>query len=312
MKQIIEGVLSKDPKSISRAISIVEKNDSESDKLLSILYPSISNSSHKVGITGPPGAGKSTLVNSIIKRSRKDGLSIAVIGVDPSSPFSGGAILGDRIRMQTHYNDSDVFIRSMASRKNLGGISDSTNKVGMVLDAAGYDIILFETVGVGQLEVNVMEVSDTVLVVLVPESGDSIQMMKAGLLEISDIFVVNKADRPGSTKICTNLKNIISHTENEAWTPLVCMTEAVKDKGIDELFESISLHRKFLDKNNYKERSNRRQYRKYIDELIIKDFKESYWNSSRIEMFENEVNKEYKDRISPYKLFIKLKNDKKR
>ena len=301
---IIEGILSRDLKSISKAISVIERNDSESDKLFSLVFPHIKNRSHKIGITGPPGAGKSTLVNCLINRARTDGLSIATIGVDPSSPFTGGAILGDRIRMQDHVVDSDVFIRSMASRKNVGGVSDTTNKVGMVLDAAGYDMILFETVGVGQLETNIMEISDTVLVVLVPESGDSIQMMKAGLLEISDIFVVNKSDRPGSEKICTSLKNLIGDgASKDEWSPLVCMTEAIRAKGIDELFESIASHKKFLDKTESRHENDTRQYRKYIDELLIREFQETFWSKSRVDILSNELSKDHKNRKSPYDLF---------
>ena len=306
-KSIIEGILSGDLKSVSKAISIVERNDSDSDKLFSLIFPHIKNKAHKVGVTGPPGAGKSTLVNCLINRARSDGLSVAAIGVDPSSPFTGGAILGDRIRMQGHVVDKNVFIRSMASRKNVGGVSDSTNKVGMILDAAGYDLILFETVGVGQLEVKIMEISDTVLVVLVPESGDSIQMMKAGLLEISDIFVVNKSDRPGANKICTSLKNLIGDgSSKNKWSPEVSMTEAVKNNGIDELFEMIARHKEFLSSTKNKDIESTHHYKRYIEELLIRDFTNMFWNSSRQEILNKELEKKQSDRMPPYDLFKQL------
>ena len=306
-KSIIEGILSGDLKSVSKAISIVERNDSDSDKLFSLIFPHIKNKAHKVGVTGPPGAGKSTLVNCLINRARSDGLSVAAIGVDPSSPFTGGAILGDRIRMQGHVVDKNVFIRSMASRKNVGGVSDSTNKVGMILDAAGYDLILFETVGVGQLEVKIMEISDTVLVVLVPESGDSIQMMKAGLLEISDIFVVNKSDRPGANKICTSLKNLIGDgSSKNKWSPEVSMTEAVKNNGIDELFEMIARHKEFLNSTKNKDIESTHHYKRYIEELLIRDFTNMFWNSSRQEILNKELEKKQSDRMPPYDLFKQL------
>ena len=212
INDILKSIRKKDILSISRTITQIES--SNCDKLLSEIYPFTGNA-FRIGITGPPGAGKSSITNELITKYRSLNKSVAVIGVDPTSPFTGGALLGDRLRMAKHFSDSGVYIRSMASRGSQGGLSNKSQDVGNILDCAGFDIIIYETVGVGQIELDVMKSSDLVIVVLVPESGDDIQMMKAGLMEIGNIFVINKSDRPGSDKLKTSMQQIFSLKNNK-------------------------------------------------------------------------------------------------
>jgi LAO/AO transport system kinase len=199
---------------------------------------------HVLGLTGPPGAGKSTLVDGLVAKARAAGERVAVIAVDPSSPFTGGAILGDRIRMEQHTGDDGVFVRSLSSRGHLGGLSSATAEVVDLFDAAGFDRVLVETVGVGQSELGVMEVADTVLVVLTPESGDSVQAMKAGLLEIADLFVINKADRPGADRLARELMLAVELSAHpEAWSAPVRQVVATEQVGIDLLWDDVARHR---------------------------------------------------------------------
>ena len=209
---LIQGIRNKNIISISKAITLAENEDDLSLDILSSLYP-LKTNSHRIGITGPPGAGKSTITNLLIKYFRKNKKSVAVLLVDPTSPYSNGAVLGDRIRMFNYHNDDNVFIRSFATRGSKGGLSKNINKVADILQAAKFDIIIFETVGVGQIEIDVVEQVDTVVLTLVPESGDDIQMMKAGIIEIADIFVINKSDRKDADKLFVSLKNILSFTD---------------------------------------------------------------------------------------------------
>jgi LAO/AO transport system kinase len=197
-----------------------------------------------LGMTGPPGAGKSTLVDRLVARLRSAGDSVGVIAVDPSSPFSGGAVLGDRIRMQGHFLDPAVFIRSLSTRGRRGGLARATRQVARLLDAFGKDHVIIETVGVGQSELDIMEVAQTVVVVLVPEAGDTIQVMKAGLLEIAHIFVVNKADREGAMRMKSELEMMLQLRPTAAWCVPVLLTEASRDRGIDELMVAIAAHRR--------------------------------------------------------------------
>jgi LAO/AO transport system kinase len=197
---------------------------------------------HVVGITGPPGAGKSTFVNQLVRRARAADQSVAVVAVDPSSPFSGGAILADRIRMEEHALDTGVFVRSLSSRGHLGGLSRAAGQVVDLLDAAGWDLILVETVGVGQSELAVCEVADTVVVILTPESGDTVQTMKAGLLEIADIFVVNKADRSGAQLLCRELEDAVQMDANRAYDAPVFAASALQDQGVEAVLEGIQAH----------------------------------------------------------------------
>jgi LAO/AO transport system kinase len=249
INDLVKGMLAGKEQALARLITLIERESPEVPLIMSKIYPKLGKS-YVVGVTGPPGGGKSSLVDRITTKMRADDKSVGIIACDPSSPFSGGAVLGDRIRMQQHYLDKEVFIRSMATRESRGGLSPTTKEVAKLMDAFGKNFVLVETVGVGQTELDIMDAADTVIVVLVPEAGDAIQAMKAGILEIADIFVVNKADREGAETVADDLRQMLRlNPKHEWWEVPVLTTQAVNDVGIDELYTQIKNHHQALEDN---------------------------------------------------------------
>lgn len=268
---LIERALEGQRLAVGRLISLVEDGGADLHEVMQHLYPKTGNG-YSIGITGAPGAGKSTLTERLIARARKDDHKVGVLAVDPSSPFSGGALLGDRVRMQSHATDPDVFIRSMATRGHLGGISLATPEAMRVLEAAGKDIVIIETVGVGQSEVEITDACDTTLVVLNPGWGDAVQAAKAGLMEIADIFVVNKADRPGTRDAVRELKQMLAMSEAE-WKPEIVETVATKGDGIDILWGAIERHRDYQETNGLLESRRRRRIEREIKDIVSARFR---------------------------------------
>ncbi|HEX6086484.1 MAG TPA: methylmalonyl Co-A mutase-associated GTPase MeaB [Thermoanaerobaculia bacterium] len=271
---IKSGILAGKTRPLAQAISLVESHDRRAVDLLAELYPQTGRA-RIIGITGSPGAGKSTLVAALAKHYRAQQKRVGIIAVDPTSPFTGGAILGDRIRMAELYTDRGVFIRSMATRGFLGGLAKATNDVVDILDAAGFDVVLVETVGVGQDEVEVVRTVQTNLVVLVPGMGDDIQAIKAGIMEIGDVFVVNKADRPGADKTVTEVTMMMSLVEEHGdWVPPIVKTVASKNQGISELDEAVVQHYDYLAASGELDRRNRDRVRIRIETQLKERFME--------------------------------------
>lgn len=246
MDETVSRLLNGDQRALSRLISLIERGDTHGAEAMAQVYPHTGRA-YCIGVTGAPGAGKSTLVDRLAETVRRDDLSVGIIAVDPTSPYSGGAFLGDRIRMQRHYMDPGVFIRSMATRKSPGGLPRIVRGAVRLLDASGKDMVLVETVGVGQTELGIMGVADTVIVMLTPESGDIIQTLKAGLMEIADIYVVNKADQEGADRMMMAITSMLNMAiEPGDWRPPVLATQAHKNEGVDELYRNIQDHREYL------------------------------------------------------------------
>ncbi|HET7856250.1 MAG TPA: methylmalonyl Co-A mutase-associated GTPase MeaB [Gaiellaceae bacterium] len=240
------GVRSGDKRALARAITLVENSDPLAYEVVREVYPE-TGSAAVVGVTGPPGVGKSSLIGALIRHVRPQQTEIGVISVDPSSPFTKGALLGDRIRLSDHFLDPGVFIRSMGTRGHLGGLAEATLQAMLVLDAAGKDVIFVETVGAGQSEVEVIGVADTVLLVLMPGSGDSIQALKAGIMEIPDVIAINKKDHPAAKTMLNEVRSILTLDRDSDWRPPIVLTEAVTGEGVRELWEKIEAHRRHLE-----------------------------------------------------------------
>jgi GTPase len=240
------GVREGDRRALARAITLVENSDPLAYELVREVYPE-TGSAYVVGITGPPGVGKSTLIAALVRHIRASEKSVGVISVDPSSPFTQGALLGDRIRLSEHFLDPGVFIRSMGTRGHLGGLAEATLQALLILDAAGKDVVFVETVGTGQSEVEVIGIADTVLLVLMPGSGDSIQALKAGIMEIPDAIAINKKDHPAAKTMLNEVRSILTLDKERAWKPPIVLTEALNDDGVDALWSKIEEHRAFLD-----------------------------------------------------------------
>ena len=243
--ELVEDARAGDPRAVARLISLVENASPQLREVAAALMPHVGHA-HVVGLTGSPGVGKSTSTAALVASYRNRGCRVGVLAVDPSSPFSGGALLGDRVRMQDHATDAGVYIRSMASRGHLGGLSWSTPQAVRVLDAAGCDVVLVETVGVGQAEVEVASLADSTLVLVAPGMGDGIQAAKAGILEIADVFVVNKADRDGADATARDLRNMLSLGERTEWQPPIVKTVASRGEGIDDVMAALDHHREWL------------------------------------------------------------------
>lgn len=309
-KNLIEKIFQQEKKSVSRAITLVESGNEKATLLLKELHKKTGNA-YRIGITGPPGAGKSTLTNQLTKFYRSQNKTVGIIAVDPTSPFTGGALLGDRVRMSEIGIDPGVFIRSMATRGSLGGLSKKTIDAADVLDAAGYDYIIFETVGVGQSELDIANTADSTIVVLVPESGDSIQAMKAGLMEIADFFVLNKSDRPGSENAITALRTILmlrDHTEN-SWMPNIIKSVASENTGIMEIAEEIERHKLFLVQNNLLKEKREEHFRIRIKEIVETLMRNELWQKERMKDLNISLKKVVEGEESPYQIAENLFND---
>jgi LAO/AO transport system kinase len=263
---LVEDLLQGKRRAAGRVISLIEDDDGSVPDIMRALYPHTGRA-YLVGLTGPPGAGKSTVVDELIRVVREAGKSVAVVAVDPNSPFSGGAILGDRIRMMRHAVDEGVFIRSMGARGHLGGLSLAAGNAARVLDAMGFDLILLETVGVGQSELEVAELADTTVVIMPPGLGDSVQVIKAGIMEIADIFVVNKADQPQADKVVVDIRDLLRmELAPRPWTPPIVRTIATQNQGLEDLWMRIQQHRQYLEHSGrFEERRRERLVREIVE-----------------------------------------------
>lgn len=269
MQSWVEEIRAGNLRALARAITAVENRDAAAHDLLKALFP-FSGKARVVGVTGSPGAGKSTLVDALAREYRKQDKTIGIVAVDPTSPFSGGAILGDRIRMSSHHADPGIFIRSMATRGALGGLSHTTADIATVMDASGRDLVLIETVGVGQDEIDIVRLADVTIVILVPGMGDDVQSIKAGIMEIADIFVINKADREGADRVEREIRAMqsLAHPRTDNWTPTVVKTVASDGTGVPALAQAIESYEKFLDSTEVGRRRRMENWRNRLIQML--------------------------------------------
>ena len=288
MEQVtIQGIKANDHRILSRVITRIENDDYVQDQRFIELYDQ-AQKAIRLGITGPPGAGKSTITNELIKRFLKNNQTIGVIAIDPSSPFSGGALLGDRVRMNHYNNDKSVFIRSMGTHGSLGGLARKTQEAGDILAASGKDVIIFETVGVGQGEYDIAKAADLTILVLVPESGDEIQLMKAGLIEIADIFVINKSDREGADRLANTLSSMINAIGNDSKPDAPVFTTVASDgRGMDKLFDGVFDQLDKFDRCGLLVQKKKERYRNRVKKLIQEQLLGEFWTEDRLRKLED-------------------------
>jgi LAO/AO transport system kinase len=296
---LVERALTGDRGAVAKLISLVEAGGEPARQTSALLYPKTGDA-YTVGLTGAPGAGKSSLTDAVIRRLRRDGTEVGVLAIDPTSPFSGGAILGDRVRMQDHAIDEGVYIRSMATRGHLGGLALATPLAARVLDAAGKPWVLIETVGVGQVEVEIAGAADTTVVVVNPGWGDGVQANKAGLLEIADLFVVNKADRDGVAETVRDLEMMLDLTGEMEWRPKVVQTVATRNEGVDELWDAIEEHRAFQERTGQLARRREARLRDELRDIVLTRLREEAEERTTGEQFEKLVAQVAARELDPY------------
>lgn len=289
---------------LSRLLSKVENRREDAGDILQQLAPDIGQAI-RIGFTGPPGAGKSSLVTAFAKLLRKQNQKVGILAVDPTSPFSGGALLGDRVRMSAIATDPNVFVRSVATRGDLGGLAEAAGDMADVLDAAGFQTILYETVGVGQSELEIVQYADCTVVVLVPESGDSIQGMKAGLMEIADVFVINKSDREGADRFAADLRAAMHLKEWGGWTPPVVMTVAVREQGVDEFYAQIARHLDHLQQSGEFTTRRAERVRRRIEKHVEQKVLGGFWSPERRQRLETAI----REHRSPFDISRELLRD---
>jgi LAO/AO transport system kinase len=300
LQELLERLRTGDQRAVARLISWVEDGDREQlREVAEALNPSTGRA-QVIGLTGSPGVGKSTLAGVLVAAYRGQGLTVGVLAVDPSSPFTGGALLGDRVRMQRHALDEGVYIRSMATRGQLGGLAWATPQAVRVLDAAGCDVVLVETVGVGQAEVEVAGLADTTLVALAPGFGDAVQVAKAGILEVADVFVVNKADRDGAEVVARDLRQMLHLGEARPWSVPVVLTVAERGEGVDKLVEAIAGHRAHLESSGELERRRRQRAAREIEEVALADLRTELGELGRGEALDTLAEQVAAGKLGPY------------